>query len=42
MKKILIAVILASFANICVAEIAVIVHPSNASAVSEDDVSRLF
>ncbi len=42
MKRLLFGLCLIGSANLCVAEIAVIVHPSNASAVSEDDVSRLF
>jgi ABC-type phosphate transport system substrate-binding protein len=42
MKKIVLAVVLASLANVCLAEIVVIVHPSNTAVVSEDDVTRLF
>ena len=42
MKKILLGIALTSLTNICLAEIAVVVHPSNMTAVTEDDVSRLF
>lgn len=42
MKKLLLGLCLIGSANVCVADIAIIVNPANTSAVTEDDVSRLF